>query len=506
MNETTAIALTKYGLLGLYLGAVYWLSFVGMRKTTTLAGFSVGNKDMGPLLVGVVMASSIASTATFVINPGFVYTHGLSALLHYGVAAQAGVALGLVLVCKGFRRVGDSHACLTIPDWIRARFGSPKLALFFALINLLSITFVVLIMVGCAILVGQLCGLSYVVSLVVVLVVVFSYVLMGGTYAHAYTNAVQGVLMAGVAVLLFFSGISELDGGLMPALSGVSSDYAAVLNPRSALYGDVFSVFISAFVVTFALMMQPHILTKVLYLRSDRDINRFLLTAIGFGSVYGLCLFVGLWARLRGIEVPPEAQDTVVARYVGEAFGAGLGGSMLATFVLVALLAAGMSTLDGILVALSAMVTHDLYLRLRPQDAAGGLRLSRYVLVGVGLLAFGLALDPPQLVGLFAQKGVYGIAAASLVPILLGVLVRGPLSASIAGLAAVTGLTLHLGLHLGAGVDNPAVSACWAIFGSAALTGVAMGGQRLGQRLRQRLRGGLGTRDVRDPLVDARPA
>lgn len=474
MSEATAIAVTKYGLLAVYLGVVYWLSFVGMRKTTTLAGFSVGNKDMGPALVGVVMASSIASTATFVINPGFVYTHGLSALLHYGVAAQAGVALGLVLVCKGFRRVGEEHACLTIPDWIRARFGSPALALFFALINLLSIAFVVLIMVGCAILVEQLTGLSYVASLVAVLLVVFSYVLMGGTYAHAYTNAVQGVLMAGVAVLLFASGLDQIDGGLMPALREVSADYAAALNPSSELYGDVFSVFVSAFVVTFALMMQPHILTKVLYLRSDRDVNRFLATAIGMGLVYGLCLFAGLWARLRGLEVPLEAQDTVVARYVGEAFGPGVGGAVLATVVLVALLAAGMSTLDGILVALSAMVTHDLYLRLRPQDAAGGLRLSRYVLVGVGLVAFLLALDPPKLVGLFAQKGVYGLAAASFVPIVLGVLVRGHVPARLAGLAAITGLVLHLVLHLGLGVENPAVSACWAILGSSALAAVAM--------------------------------
>jgi sodium/pantothenate symporter len=478
MSDPTAIALVKYGLLALYLGVVYWLSYIGMRKTTTLAGFSVGNKDMGPLLVGVVMASSIASTATFVINPGFVYTHGLSALLHYGVAAQAGVAVGLFAVSKGFRRVGDAHGSLTIPDWIRARFGSPALALFFALINLLSVSFVVLIMVGCAILVQQLCGLTYLASLVAVLVVVFSYVLMGGTYAHAYTNAVQGMMMAAVAVLLFASGLHLLDGGLLAAMRGVSADWAAPINPSSNLYHSAFSVFVSAFVITFALMMQPHILTKVLYLRSDRDVNRFLVTTIVLGTTYGLCLFVGVWARLGGLEVPPQAQDTVVAQYVDQAFGAGLGGELVTTLVLLALLAAGMSTLDGILVALSAMVTHDLYLRLRPQDAAGGLRLSRWVLVGVGLVSFALAVDPPRLVGLFAQKGVYGLAAASFVPIVCGVLLRGPVSARLMGAAAATGLGLHLVLHVWGGMDNPAESACWAILGSVMLTVGALALQR----------------------------
>jgi sodium/pantothenate symporter len=329
-------------------------------------------------------------------------------------------------------------------------------------------------MVGCAILVQQLCGLSYVGSLVAVLVVVFSYVLMGGTYAHAYTNAVQGVMMAAVAVLLFASGLHLVDADLWSSMQAISPDWASAVNPTSDLYGSVFSVFVSAFVVTFALMMQPHILTKVLYLRSDRDVNRFLLTAIVLGTIYGLCLFVGLWARLGGLDVPVQAQDTVVAQYVNQAFGEGLGGEMVTTLVLLALLAAGMSTLDGILVALSAMVTHDIYLRLRPQDAAGGLRLSRWVLVGVGLVAFALAVDPPRLVGLFAQKGVYGLAAASFVPIVCGVVVRGPVSARLMGVAAATGLGLHLVLHLWGGMDNPAVSACWAILGSVMLTAGAL--------------------------------
>jgi SSS family solute:Na+ symporter/sodium/pantothenate symporter len=465
------IAVVTALLLGAYLVAVFWLSLVGMRKTKSLASFAVGNKDMGPVLVGVVMASSIASTATFVINPGFVYTHGLSAFLHYAVAAQAGMAFGLVAVSKGFRRIGDAHRCLTIPDWIRARYGSKPLALFFALINLLSITFVVLIMVGCALLVVGLTGLPYALALVAVLVVVFSYVLMGGTYAHAYTNAVQAGMMAVVALVLFASGLHLLGDGL----SAVSPAWAAPVNPESDLYGSMFSVFVSAFVVTFALMMQPHILTKVLYLRGEADVRRFLATSIGLGCVFSLCLFVGFYARLRGIELPVEQQDRVVTTYVAQAFGDSLPGQLVSATVLVALLAAGMSTLDGILVALSAMVTNDLWLQLaRPGATDRSLLVSRIVLVGVGLVAFVLALDPPTFVGLFAQKGVYGLAAASFVPIVFGVLVRGAISARVIGLAAATGLGVHLGLDLVCGVPNPAVSACYAILASVMIALLSM--------------------------------
>ncbi len=470
-------ALVTTVLLGGYLIVLAWLGWAGMRRTTSLSGFAIGNRDMSPALVGVAMASSIASTATFVINPGFVYTDGLAAMLHYGVAAQAGVIFGLLAVCKGFRRQGDSQASLTIPDWIRARYGSRAFALFFAIINLLSIAFVVLILFGCALLLTALTGLPHVWALMAVTVVVLGYVMLGGTYAHAYTNAAQALLMIIVAVGLFATGWHYLaDGQFLARLNAVSPDYGAVVNPSSVLYGDLFAVFVSGFVVTFALMLQPHVLTKVLYLRDERDLRVFLLTAVGTGLVFSLILFVGFYARLGGIELPLADQDRVVTTYVASAFGDGIAAEVLTSSVLVALLAAGMSTLDGILVAVSAMVTNDLVLRGRTDTASStrALKISRIVVVAVGVIAFAFAVDPPALVGLFAQKGVYGLAAASFVPIVFGVLIRGAVPVGPVALASAVALAVHFSLHLSGAIANPAVSACYGILASAMVALLAL--------------------------------
>ncbi len=462
----------KYVLIIGYVALTYRLSLVGLRKAKSLTGFSIGNKDMGPVLVGITMAASIASSATFLINPGFVYIHGLSAYLHYGVAAFLGIAAALILLCKGFRGSGDRYRALTIPHWIYCRYGSRALSLFFAFLNLLSITFVVLILVGSAILCATLFGISQKLALILILVFVFSYVLLGGAYAHAYTNAFQGVLMMLIAVFLFASGLKYFDGGFLESLRSVSQDYAAAFNPSSPLYHDFFSVLLSSFLITFALMMQPHILTKTLYLKQEKDVNRFLATSLIVGFIFTLMFFVGFYARIKGLEV--SGQDQVVAAYIADEFGGSPGGRMVLAFISVALLAAGMSTLDGILVALSAMVVNDIYLPLRdtPDATARGLDYSRYVLVGVGLFAFVLAWRPPALVGLFAQKGVYGLAAASVVPITLGVLVQRPIPAWIMGLAALIGLVGHLGLNLFAGVVNPSVSASYAMIAAFAVTGI----------------------------------
>ncbi len=453
----------KYGLTIAYATLVYWLSFIGMRRTASVEGFSIGNKDMSPYVVGITLAASIASTATFVINPGFVYQHGLSAYLHFGVAGSLGILSAFVVLTRGFLRLGETHAALTIPQWIYYRYNHRGFSLFFAFINLLSITFVVLILVGCSLLVTGLFPVDQKTALVLVLLFVFSYVLMGGTYAHAYTNTLQGVMMLGVTALLFIQGFKYFAGDPLGALKGVGEQYAAAFNAESNLYFDFFSVFVSGFVVTFALMLQPHILTKVLYLRSERDIGKFIGTTVVVGTLFTLMLMIGFYARLAGLEI--DAQDTVVREYLLHEFGSSAWGEYVLVFIFITLLAAGMSTLDGILVALSAMVVNDI---VKPLAGEGhdGLSLSRWVLVAVGVVGVILAWNPPPLIGIFAQKGVYGLAAASLVPVLFGVLVRRHIPLWVVMGAAGLGLGLHLFFNLAMGVENPAISASYGIFAS----------------------------------------
>ncbi|MFV8818636.1 sodium:solute symporter family transporter [Haliea sp. E17] len=451
----------KYCVVGAYAALVYWLSWRGMRRTRSVAGFSIGNKDMHPWLIGITLAASISSTATFVINPGFVYADGLSAYLHYGVAGSLGILTAFLVLTRGFLRLGERGAALTIPQWIHYRYQHRGLSLFFAFINLLSITFVVLILVGCSLLVTGLFPVDQKTALVLVLVFVFSYVLMGGTYAHAYTNSLQGIMMLLVTAVLFVQGWKYFDGDFIGALRSVGAEYAAPFNRDSSLYFDFFSVFVSGFVITFALMLQPHILTKVLYLRSEKDIRQFIISTVVVGSVFTLMLMIGFYARLAGVEV--ESQDAVVREYLLHELGSSPWGEYALVFVFITLLAAGMSTLDGILVALSAMVVNDIVGPLASRRV-DGLKLSRWVLVGVGVIGVVLAWNPPPLVGLFAQKGVYGLAAASVVPILFGVLVRRPIPVWVVWGAALIGLAAHLLLNLALGVENPAVSATYAIF------------------------------------------
>ena len=454
----------KYLCLVSYMLATLWLSWIGMRKTRNIRGFAIGNRDMNPYLIGITMAASVASTATFVINPGFVYVHGLSAFIHYAVAGGGGIIAALLLLTRRFRTLGDAAGAITVPDWIYQRYQSRPLSIFFALINLLSLAFVVLILVGCSLLITQLFPIEQRTALILTALFVFSYVLMGGTYAHAYTNTLQGVMMLLISVLIFVAGWHHFDGNPLESLREIGHGYASWANPDSDLYFSFFSVFGSGFLITFALMLQPHILTKMLYLKGDGDVNRFIGTTAVAIVCFMLMLTVGFYARLGGLEVPQ--QDAVVASYITAEFGSSAAGSYILAFIGITLLAAGMSTLDGILVALSAMVVRDIYQPLagnKPFAEGRGLLLSRVVLISIGVIAVVIAYDPPPLVGIFAQKGVYGLGAASLVPLLFGITLRKPAPAWMAGSAAVIGLLVHVLLITLGGIANPAVAAAYAI-------------------------------------------
>jgi SSS family solute:Na+ symporter/sodium/pantothenate symporter len=356
-----------WGLFAAYMAVTCYLAWLGHRRTGDMTSFAIGKGDMHPVVVGVTLAASIASTATFVINPGFVYVHGISALMHLGVAAGLGIIVGLFTLSFGFRRVGAKSKAITLPGWIAERYRSRGLAIFFALVSLLSLSFVVLILGGLSIVMQQTLGLSNIESLVLTVVFVFGYVFVGGTYAHAYTNTLQGILMVVIALLIVASGLPLLGGPGLAELAAAKPEWMAAVNPSSPLFSSFFSVFVAGFLVGFALVCQPHILTKALYVKSDRAVRQYLTVTVLVSITFTALLLVGVYAHLA--EIPAAAfvdpatgafrQDQVMAVYLAKTFDP----TALAV-ITVALLAAGMSTLDGILVALSSIAASDLFLRI----------------------------------------------------------------------------------------------------------------------------------------------
>jgi len=207
--------------------------------------------------------------------------------------------------------------------------------------------------------------------------------------------------------------------------------------------------------------------------KTDEAVHRYLLV---FAVVFFLFLLLASVGFLAHLVVPESAlidettgafrQDLVMTVYLQTVFP-----DWVFTIISVVLLAAAMSTLDGLLVSLSTITANDLVLNLvdrysprerTPEERMRlGMRASHVVLVAIAVAAFIVNLDPPRLLGIFGQVGVYGLAVAAAPPLLAGVLFRD-MPLSLLWLASAGALVVHIGLYLYGSVLLPWVDLTFA--------------------------------------------
>jgi len=477
MNET----FFPWILLITYAAVIIFLAWRNRRRATDIESFSVGSRRVPPFFVGLSLAANMTSVATFVINPGLIHAYGWSGVVGYGMAAPLGIFIGLIVTSKRFRRVGDRFTVLTVPQWLGERYGDRRLTVFFAVASMLQITFLVLIVTALVLVLMSVLQIGMWPALLMVVIFTFGYILFGGASLHIWSNSLQAMTMLAVAVILVASGAAVFgDGmsGFFSRLDAVAPYYGSMTNPTSLLFRDFFEVVVANFVIGLAIIMQPHIISKSLYLRSERDVNTYLVTAMVAGTVFTTVLLVGLYARLSlGGDLPP---DRVVATYIASSFAPGL-----RAFIMLGVLAAGFSTLEGVILALSTIFGNDFYgtiarARGMTQDKLQEqlLRVGRIFLVALApitlILAYRQITAPSLSVAIFAQNGVYGLFAATFAPVLFGIFQKR-VSAPLAFAAAVTALVVHFGMYYG-GIthyhNNPAVPATFALVISTVVMGI----------------------------------
>jgi len=468
MNET----FLPWVLLIAYAAVIVFLAWRNRRKATDIESFSVGSRQVPPFFVGLSLAANMTSVATFVINPGLIHAYGWSGVVGYGMAAPLGIFIGLIVTSKRFRRVGDQFTVLTVPQWLGERYGDRRLTVFFALASMLQITFLVLIVTALVLVLMTVLQIGMWPALLMVVVFTFGYILFGGASLHVWSNSVQAITMLAVAVILVASGAAIFgDGvaGFFGNLDAVAPHYGSMINPDSLLFRDLFEVIVANFIIGLAIIMQPHIISKSLYLRSERDVNTYLATAMVAGTIFTAVLLVGLYARIDlGGNLPP---DRVVATYIATGFAPGL-----RAFIMLGVLAAGFSTLEGVILALSTIFGNDFYGTIaRARGVAADrlnsqlLKVGRIFLIALApitlLLAWRQIVAPSLSVAIFAQNGIYGLFAATFAPVLFGIFSKRT-SAPLAFGAAVTALVVHFGMYYG-GIthyhNNPAVPAACAL-------------------------------------------
>uniref|UniRef100_A0A7V2ZHQ0 Sodium:solute symporter n=1 Tax=Ignavibacterium album TaxID=591197 RepID=A0A7V2ZHQ0_9BACT len=470
-----------------YSAVILFFVFRGARKTKDINDYALGNILFSPVAVGLSLAASMTSAATFIINPGFIAYFGLSAFLSYGIFLPIAAITSLIILTKRFRKHGTSVKALTMAQWMGTRYQSKGYSLFFAFLSLLLITFIVLICVGLTKVLSKTLNVDELTILIGIVVFIFGYMMFGGANSMVYTNTVQAVIMLVVAFILLGSGYEHFSNGInnfLNKLASIDPKLVQTTNDSSFLFRDYFEIIIAQMVVGVAIVCQPHIITKSLLLKNDKDVNRYLVTASIVQMIFFLVVFTGLYAR---IEFPqlmfgetPLKLDGVISAYVVKKFPVYVG-----LIVVMGLISAGISTLEGLIQSISTTITTDIIKPLfgkflsndEKKKSDSLILINKIVIAVIGLVSIYLSYDqlvnPKLSVGIFAQNGVYAYFSAAFVPILFGMFFKNVSKISVI-VASIVAVVVHFSFFYGqikvpfsvATGENPGVAAAMAILSS----------------------------------------
>ena len=473
-----------WGAIALYVIVTIVLTIRGALKTKDLKSYAVGNKDIPPVLVGISLVAQLTSVATFVVNPGLIYEYGLSALLGFGIAAALGITTGLFIFSKRFLNVGSKISAITVPQWIGKRYESQFLQGLFAFISLSLITFGVLIVVAMSYSLGMLLQISpfvagainpgFIMLISALVIFVFTYMMIGGAATHAYTNSIQGIIMLIVALILIISGLPLLwkDGGIFSKLAEIDANLMTVVNVKSLYFRNLFEVFFCNFLVGLAIVCQPHIVSKVLYLKNDKQIKPYLITAMIAGLVFSLVMITGFYAKITNPGI--QRMDLAVPTYIATNFS-----PLLQIIITLGIICAGLSTLEGILLSLSTIFSTDIFLPLfsrknpdNEKNMKRSMTYGRVLLILVAMVIIYLSIwqvkNPTGgSVAIFGMYGVYLLFTTAFFPLACGMFMP-----SVKKAAIIYGVLSSIIIYLSVAYfkitfmhNNPAFLATCAIIG-----------------------------------------
>ena len=345
--------------------------------------FLAGRSLSGPILL-VTMAATNFSAFTVYGSSGVSYRGGLSFLpiMAFGTGFMA---VSLYLLGKKVRIRSAEHGAMTAPELILGQTGSKEAQFTMATVLILAtIPYLALQPRAAGIAVSALFGVEDWVGAVLVTILVVAYTLTGGLKAVVRTDAAQGAIALGLLWLGLAMVISDA-GGLESAMNSLAdSEEKSWLLSRE---GGKYTLLVWTSMMLLWLLadpMFPQLFQRLCAADSEEAIGRMatLYPAVAWLAFIPPIL-IGTLGHLDYPELSRGESDDILPMLIVDAGGEWLGG-----LVVVAGLAALMSTMDSQLLATGSLFTRDI-LQSESKDGFGS---RQGVIIGLSLLGLMLSL------------------------------------------------------------------------------------------------------------------
>ena len=435
--------------------------YLGVSQTSEW--FNTAGRVIKTGLTAAAIVSAWTWAATLLQSSTVAYQYGVSGPFWYAAGASIQVLLFGILAIELKRKAPNAHTFLEI---IRARYGdgAHRVFLVFALMTNMIVT--AMLLLGGAAVVNGLTGMDISVAAFLIPIGVMIYTLVGGLKATFVADYMHTIII--FIVILVFVGtvyfVSPVTGGVegmyeklveAARINPVEGNAAGAYLTMASIGGLIFGVIniVGNFGTVF---VDQAYWQRAIAARPSSTVKGFLLGgACWFAIPFTLATTMGLTAVALGVDLTPEqVQLGLTVPAAASVLMGEVGAVMVLTMLFMAVTSAGSAEL----IAVSSLVTYDVYRTYKNPNASGKqlLKVSRATIVGFGigmgglaviLLSMGLSLG-------FVYLAMGVLIGSAVIPIALTITWKRT-NKYAATIGAIAGLVVALGTWVGVAASLP---------------------------------------------------
>lgn len=441
-------SLLPYFTLAIYLLFTLWVGLIGYQnQNNTAEDYFLANRSFGAIILFFTLSATNFSAFFFLGFAGSGYRIGIS---YYPMMAWGTGFAALTFYFIGDRvwQLGKQKGFITPAELIADRFGSQPLKLvFLGVMVIFTLPYLTLQPIGAGYLLENLTGgqIPYFIGATFLTLAIVFYVCIGGMNSVALTDVFQGILMFVLMLVALFA--------IASAMGGISAANQAVYELKPELFTrqgvDNFFTqkkwFSYICLWTFTLPMLPQMFMRFYTPKTSDSLKVATIFYPIITTILFICpVLIGMWGHLAFPDLTGKATDQILPLMLGEYTS-----NWLASLVMVGALSAFMSTLDSQLLALSSMVTRDIYTAyFRPQSSLSEQTwVGRLFIVLLAIIGLILAYQPPESLLSLATEAFSGLSF--LFPTVIAALYGRNVSSTSCLLSILAGEGILVGLQTG---------------------------------------------------------
>jgi len=443
----------KLAMLVVFFAIMVVVGLYSRKTTTSVDGFVLGGRSVGPWLTAFAYGTSYFSAVVFVGYAGqFGWKYGLASTWIGLGNAFIGSLLAWVILGRRTKVMTQHLNSKTMPDFFGSRFESKALKITASAIAFIFLVpYTASVYNGLSRLFGMAFNIPYSVCVIVMAAFTAVYVILGGYMATAINDFIQGIIMLfGICAVIL--AVLNGQGGFLEAvktMAEIPSDVEVTLGQPGAFtsfFGpdpiNLLGVVILTSLGTWGL---PQMVGKFYAIKDEKSIYTGTIVSTAFAVVIsGGCYFLGGFGRLFDnaaiyAEDGSVVYDSIVPHMLSTL------PDILIGVVVVLVLSASMSTLASLVLTSSSTLTLD-FLKdniIKDMSEKKQVRTMQVLVVFFITLSVVIAMDPPTFIAQLMGISWGALAGAFLAPFLYGLYWKKVTKAAVwASFATGVGITV----------------------------------------------------------------